>query len=117
MLSNEYQHDRVKMFFKNLRVLVLWTKVALKVLRSATAFLLIEILKERQGYQFQIMYSVHAETSFRHLSAAADLSGSDNMCQKSYELWSGSPLLYSHYAATNCVQLNCQRCKICRWGI
>ena len=27
-LSNEYQHDRVKMFFKNLCVLVLWTKVA-----------------------------------------------------------------------------------------
>ena len=28
-LSNEYQHDRVKMVFKNLCVLVLWTKVAL----------------------------------------------------------------------------------------
>ena len=27
-LSNEYQHDRVKMFFKNLCVLVLWTEVA-----------------------------------------------------------------------------------------
>ena len=27
MLSNEYQHDRVKMVFKNLCVLVLWTKV------------------------------------------------------------------------------------------
>ena len=27
-LSNEYQHDRVKMFFKNLCLLVLWTKVA-----------------------------------------------------------------------------------------
>ena len=27
-LSNEYQHDRVKMVFKNLFVLVLWTKVA-----------------------------------------------------------------------------------------
>ena len=26
--SNEYQHDRVQMFFKNLQVLVLWTKVA-----------------------------------------------------------------------------------------
>ena len=26
-LSNEYQHDRVKMVFKNLCVLVLWTKV------------------------------------------------------------------------------------------
>ena len=28
-LSNEYQHDRVQMFFKNLCVLVIWTKVAL----------------------------------------------------------------------------------------
>ena len=27
-LSNEYQHDRVQMFFKNLSILVLWTKVA-----------------------------------------------------------------------------------------
>ena len=27
-LSNEYQHDRVWMFFKNLCILVLWTKVA-----------------------------------------------------------------------------------------
>ena len=27
-LSNEYQHDRVLMIFKNLCVLVLWTKVA-----------------------------------------------------------------------------------------
>ena len=27
-LSNEYQHDRVWMIFKNLCVLVLWTKVA-----------------------------------------------------------------------------------------
>ena len=27
--SNEYQHVRVKMFFKNLYVLVIWTKVAL----------------------------------------------------------------------------------------
>ena len=27
-LSNEYQHDRVKMVFKNLCTLVLWTKVA-----------------------------------------------------------------------------------------
>ena len=27
-LSNEYQHDRVKMFFKNLCIIVLWTKVA-----------------------------------------------------------------------------------------
>ena len=28
-LSNEYQHGRVKMFFKNLRNRVFWTKVAL----------------------------------------------------------------------------------------
>ena len=28
-LSNEYQHDRVKMFFKNLCIRVLWMKVAL----------------------------------------------------------------------------------------
>ena len=28
-LSNEYQHDRVTMVFKNLCVLVLWMKVAL----------------------------------------------------------------------------------------
>ena len=27
-LSNEYQHDMVKMIFKNLCVIVLWTKVA-----------------------------------------------------------------------------------------
>ena len=27
-ISNEYQHDRVEMVFKNLCVLVLWTKVA-----------------------------------------------------------------------------------------
>ena len=27
-LSNEYQHDRVSTFFKNLCFLVLWTKVA-----------------------------------------------------------------------------------------
>ena len=27
-LSDEYQHDRVKMVFKNLCVLVLWKKVA-----------------------------------------------------------------------------------------
>ena len=28
-LSNEYQHDRVSMIFKNLCILVLWKKVAL----------------------------------------------------------------------------------------
>ena len=38
-LSSEYQHDRVLMVFKNLCVLVLWTKVA-----SA-----LEELKVRQG--------------------------------------------------------------------
>ena len=27
-LSNEYQHDRVQLVFKNIRVFVLWTKVA-----------------------------------------------------------------------------------------
>ena len=27
-LSNEYQHDQVKMVFKNLYIFVLWTKVA-----------------------------------------------------------------------------------------
>ena len=27
-LSNEYQHDRVQMVFKNICILVLWTKVA-----------------------------------------------------------------------------------------
>ena len=26
-LSNEYQHDRVKMVFKNLGIIVLWMKV------------------------------------------------------------------------------------------
>ena len=26
-LSNEYQHDRVLIVFKNLRILVLWTKI------------------------------------------------------------------------------------------
>ena len=30
-ISNEYQHDRVKMIFKNLCVLVLWTEVALAI--------------------------------------------------------------------------------------
>ena len=37
-LSDEYQHDRVKMVFKNLCVLVLWTKVAsaLEGLSNAT---------------------------------------------------------------------------------
>ena len=35
-LSNEYQHDRVKMDFKNICILVLWMKVAsaLEGLRS-----------------------------------------------------------------------------------
>ena len=28
-LSNEYQHDRVTMVFKNLSILVLWTKASL----------------------------------------------------------------------------------------
>ena len=28
VLSNEYQHDRVKMFFKNVCIHMLWTKVA-----------------------------------------------------------------------------------------
>ena len=28
-LSNEYQHDNVKMVFKNVCIFVLWTKVAL----------------------------------------------------------------------------------------
>ena len=27
-LSNEYQHDKVEMVFKNLWILVIWTKVA-----------------------------------------------------------------------------------------
>ena len=30
-LSNEYQHDRVWMVFKNIFVIVLWTKVALSL--------------------------------------------------------------------------------------
>ena len=28
-LSDEYQHDRIKIVFKNLFILVLWTKVAI----------------------------------------------------------------------------------------
>ena len=41
-LLNEYQHDRVTMIFKNLYVLVLWTKVAsaLEGLRSSQAAML-----------------------------------------------------------------------------
>ena len=30
-LFNEYQHDSIKMVFKNLCVLVLWTKISLAV--------------------------------------------------------------------------------------
>ena len=33
-LSNEYQHDRVKMVFKNICVLVLWTKVPASALEG-----------------------------------------------------------------------------------
>ena len=42
-LSNEYQHDRVKMFFRNLCVLILWTKVA-----SALDGLTLDICKIQQ---------------------------------------------------------------------
>ena len=43
-LSNEYQHDRVWMVFKNLCVLVLWTKVA-----SALEGLIFGWLLNQQG--------------------------------------------------------------------
>ena len=38
-LSNEYQYDRVKMVFKNLCILVLWTKVA-KALKGLKLFVI-----------------------------------------------------------------------------
>ena len=45
-LSNEYQHDRVSMFFKNLCVLVLWSK-AVSALEGLKQRLL--CLKEKDG--------------------------------------------------------------------
>ena len=39
-LSNEYQHDRVKMVFRNGCILVLWTKVA-EAMEGLTSFFLI----------------------------------------------------------------------------
>ena len=63
-LSNEYQHYRVWMVFKNLCVLVLWTKVAsalegLKLLRYVTISIL-------QRYDILMIF-------FMILSAAREL--------------------------------------------
>ena len=46
-LSNEYQHDKVSMFFKNVYVLVLWIKVtsALKGLNATDYFVNILLTK------------------------------------------------------------------------
>ena len=47
-LSNEYQHDRVYMVFKNLCVLVLWTKKA-----SALEGLILTALRSLQNKAYQ----------------------------------------------------------------
>ena len=45
-LSNEYQHDRVQIVFKNICVIVLWMKVALALegLNKLTLFPLLHVL-------------------------------------------------------------------------
>ena len=48
-LSNEYQHDRVSMIFKNLCILVRWTKVA-----SALEELVVSLPEECLSHGFQI---------------------------------------------------------------
>ena len=44
-LSNEYQHDRVYMFFKNLCIIVIWTTVAsaLEGLTSAESYIFFDL--------------------------------------------------------------------------
>ena len=53
-LSNEYQHDRVLMVFRNLCVLVLWTKVA-SALKGLTydAFEIFFEIKHKFNKEFQ----------------------------------------------------------------
>ena len=43
LLSNEYQHDRVKMVFKNLRILIFWATLAL-ALEGLRASLVVEAM-------------------------------------------------------------------------
>ena len=50
-LTNEYQHDRVGMVFKNLCVLVLWTKVA-SALEGLTCKLCIRMSDISLSYDF-----------------------------------------------------------------
>ena len=46
-LSNEYQHEMFKMFFKNLCILVLWTKVALELERLTHSFLQLNLTLQK----------------------------------------------------------------------
>ena len=54
-LSNEYQHDRVEMVFKNLSILVLWTKVASAL--EGLSHLYLEFT-HGQTTKFDIIYQV-----------------------------------------------------------
>ena len=52
-LSNEYQHDRVYMIFKNLCILVLWMKVSLALEG------LIDKLRCVKRYKMKVFRSIH----------------------------------------------------------
>ena len=60
-LSNEYQHDRVSMVFRNLCVLVLWMKVALAL--EGLTHLLLEV-----SLQSVIWIYGNFENTFRNKS-------------------------------------------------
>ena len=47
-LSNEYQHDRVKMISKNLCVLVLWNKIRASTLEGLNMYLLVYFFHSRE---------------------------------------------------------------------
>ena len=53
-LSNEYQHDRVKMVFKNLCVLWLWTKVATALEELGKAKCLKLLVRKRKIFRLRI---------------------------------------------------------------
>ena len=56
-LSNEYQHDRVLMVFKNLRILVLWTKVAY-ALERVKSYFFIDHFKITLQYNVELTISM-----------------------------------------------------------
>ena len=67
-LSNEYQHNRVSIVFKNLCVLVLWTKISLYIGRVNTVTVSVHVIPTQQSLQEELTHNLITKKSVKRCS-------------------------------------------------